>query len=94
MLLSTNLPLNLLETKWASILNPIISNPMTNMAILKDVSLVTGTNIINHLLQQMQLGWIITDIQGAATIYRNAAFNDLTLSLHSSAPVTVSIGVF
>lgn len=83
-----------MENKWKSIIDPVLSNPMTNMGILKNVSLVIGNNVINHLLGQIQQGWIITDIQGVSEIYRSAPFNNLTLTLNSSAVVTVSIGVF
>lgn len=83
-----------MENKWKSILDPVLANPMTNMGILKNINLVTGNNVINHLLGQIQQGWIITDIQGVADIYRSAPFNNLTLTLNSSSAVTVSIGVF
>ena len=89
-----NTPFQMMQSKWASELNPIIANPMTNMQILKNISLVSGTNVINHRLGQTQQGWLLTDIQGAASIYRSAPFNNLTLTLTSSAAVTVSIGVF
>ena len=91
----TNLQaLSLLQTSWKAILDPVLANPVTNLHILKNVILTTGTNVINHGLQQNQQGWILTDIQGASVIYRNAPFNKTTLSLSSSANVTVSIGVF
>ena len=93
-MLSSKLPWELANPKWASELNPIIANPMTNMSILQNVVLASGTNIINHGLGRTQQGWVLTDIQGAATVYRNASFNNTTLSLSSSAAVTVSIGVF
>jgi len=86
--------LSLLQTKWKSQLDPVLANPMTNMSILKNVNLVIGVNVINHLLGRVQQGWVITDIQGAAQIYRSAEFNNLTLTLTSDAIVTVSIGVF
>lgn len=86
--------LSLITTKWKAILDPVIANPMTNMSILKNVILVSGNNAIPHLLQQIQQGWIIVDIQGAATIYRSAAFNDTYLYLNSSTIATVNIGVF
>lgn len=86
--------LSLIQTKWKSILDPVLANPLTNMAILKNVALSTGNNAVPHLLQEIQQGWVIVDIQGAATIYRNGAFNSVYLYLSSSAPVTVSIGVF
>lgn len=93
-MLSPKLPWELANPKWASELNPIISNPMTNMNILTNVRLSTGTNLINHGLGRVQQGWVVTDIQGSAVVYRNANFNSTTLSLSSSAGVTVSIGVF
>src|SRR5712671_4951391 len=89
-----NQPFMLMQNRWASQLNPVLGNPMTNMSILKNITLASGNNVINHKLAQLQQGWIITDIQGAATIYRSQPFNDKTLTLNSSAPVTISLGVF
>lgn len=86
--------LALLQTKWKSIIDPVLSNPATNFSILKNVALTAGNNAVPHLLQQMQQGWIVTDIQGAATIYRYQAFGSVYLYLNSSANVTVSLGVF
>lgn len=93
-MLSPNLEWSLANPKWASELNPIIANPMTNMLILKNIVLINGTTVIPHKLSRMQQGFIIVDINGAATIYRNAPLNSTTLSLSSTANVTVSIGVF
>lgn len=93
-LLSRKLPYDLLLTQWSQALNPVLANPITNPGILTDVALVAGTNVINHLLGQVQQGWFIVDTQQAATIHRNAPFNASTLSLFSSAPCTVSIAVF
>ena len=42
----------------------------------------------------MQQGWIISDQSAAASIYRSAAFNDLTLTLTSSAPCTINLVVY
>lgn len=93
-MLSPKLNWELANPKWAAELNPLLANPANNVLILKDVSLASGNNVINHLLGKTPQGWFLTDIQGAATIYRNAPFNNATLSLNSSAAVTVSIGVF
>ncbi len=92
--LPKGLTLDLLETRWAGILNPVLANPATNMSFLSNVKLVSGTNVINHGLGQKQQGWIMTDILGAASVYRTQPFNDLTLTLFSSAPVTISLGVY
>ena len=84
----------LLQTRWAAILNSIIGNPSTNPTILKDVVLDTGVNVVNHRLGRLQQGWIVMDQDSAATIYRSAPFNTLTLTLTVSAPVTVTLGIF
>lgn len=94
MALQRQIPWDKAQTLWAGQLDPVLANPMTNMNILKDIKLVTGNNVINHLLGRTMQGWQQVDIQGPATVYRNAPFNDLTLTLHSSAPVTISLGVF
>lgn len=94
MQLSTNLTFPLMITRWASVLNPVLANPLTNPAVLTNVLLSVGSNQIAHKLGRVQQGWIITDVNGAATIYRNKAFNDTYLYLSSSGAVTVSIEVF
>lgn len=86
--------LSLLSTKWKATLDPVLANPLNSVSILKNVKLLTGTNVINHLLGQMQQGWFLVDTQAAVTVYRSAPFNDLTLTLTASGNVTVSIGVF
>lgn len=82
------------QTRWASIINPLLINPISNPSILENIALINGVTVINHKLGRTQQGWFLSDIQGAATIYRSAAFNDLTLTLTSNAAVTVNIGVF
>jgi hypothetical protein len=94
MQLPIKLPLDLMQQRWKSLLDPILGNPVNGVSILPNVKLNNGVTVINHKLGQVQQGWFLTDIQGAATIYRSAAFNDLTLTLTSNAAVTVNIGVF
>lgn len=83
-----------MQNRWASIINPMLSNPLAQPNILENVSLATGVNVINHKLGRKMQGWFLTDITGIATIYRSAAMNDLTLTLTVSAPITANIGVF
>jgi hypothetical protein len=94
MQLPLNLPDNQMQTKWKSILDPLLANPLNGASFLNNISLASGVNIINHKLGKNQQGWFLTDIQGPATIYRSAPFNSLTLTLTSSAAVIVSIGVY
>jgi hypothetical protein len=84
----------LMQNSWASQLNPVLANPLTSANILKNVKLINGTTIINHLLGRMQQGWFLTDINAAATIYRSQPLSATTLTLTSNAACTVSIGVF
>lgn len=88
------LPIGLMQERWSAILNPVIANPLNGVNILENIALNNGVTVVNHKLSRQQQGWLLTDIQGLATIYRSAPFNDKTLTLTSSAPVTVNIGVF
>jgi len=94
MQLPLKLTSDLMQTRWKSLLDPLLENPLNDVLILSDVVLAIGNNTINHKLGRKQQGWLILDINGAATIYRSAAFNDKTLTLNSSAAVTIKLGVF
>lgn len=73
---------------------PFLGIPFSGYSYVENVELVPGTNIIPHTLSHPPTRWIITSTQqGAVIIYRNAAFNGTSLSLFSSAPATISIGV-
>jgi len=85
---------SMLQTQWSQMINPVLSLPQNSGVMLKAVELFTGTNIINHRLGRKPQGWMITDINGPATIYRSFPFNDLTLTLNSSANATVNLYVF
>lgn len=83
------------QTKWASFINPILGNPLVNGIILKDLSLSTGDNVISHLLQRNIQGYFVVDQNAAAQFYRKASSQPtLTMTLNSSANVTVSLYVF
>jgi hypothetical protein len=84
----------LMQTGWSTQLNPWLQNPMSQGVYLKGVALANGTTQINHKLDRMMQGWMITDINGAATIYRSQPLNSKTLTLTSNAAVTVNLYVF
>lgn len=97
MSLPQNLSLNQMANTWATQLDPIIANPMTNPTILKSIKLATGTNSINHLLSRNLQGWTISRIRASATIYDTQDTNpmpSLTLQLVASAPVVVDLVVW
>lgn len=84
----------LLQTTWSALIDPIIGRAQNKANIISNVSLNNGVTVVNHLLGRKMQGWYLADIQGAATIYRSQPLNDQTLTLTSSAAVTVNIGVF
>lgn len=84
----------LLQNQWSRVLNPLLENPLNNASILKNISLITGDNVINTRLGRKTQGWLISDINAPVQIYRNAPFNELTLTLNSSGAATVEIVVF
>jgi hypothetical protein len=93
-LLPLRLPFNLLQDRWASIINPVVSLPPNQGLLLKNVSLINGVTVVNHKLQRVQQGWVVIDQDAAASIHRSAPLNDLTLTLTSSAATTVALWVF
>ncbi len=92
--LSPRLDWSLAAPIWAQTLNPIIASPLSGAIILNGIHLINGSTIIAHGLGRPLQGWFITDINGAATIYRSGAINASTLTLTSNAAVVVNIGVF
>ena len=91
---SEDLTLQLMQSKWASQLDPILNNPISNPLLIKDIVLVTGANIINHRLGRAMQGWVVTDIDAPVSLYRSAPLNQLTLTLTASGPATISLAVY
>lgn len=85
---------SLMQSTWSSVLNPVLAKPQNNGSILQNISISTGSNVINHKLGQKMQGWVIIDTTAAITLYRSAALNDLTLTLTASGPATISLMVF
>lgn len=85
--------LMLLQTRWKSILDPLLKNSIVNGNQVNGVS-INGQKAIPHGLGRAPVGWFLTDINGASTVYRSAAFDANNLTLTSSANVTISIWVY
>jgi hypothetical protein len=92
--LSRKLPWTLAQTQWPAQINPVLASPLVAGSLLTGIQLNAGTTVINHLLGRQMQGWLISDINGSAEIYRSAPLNSLTLTLTSSAEVEVSLWVF
>lgn len=89
--------LSLMQSKWKSILDPIISNPANNSLVLSNLTLISGDNTINHLLGRKLQGWIVIGNSAATTFYDKQSSNQqpqLTLALHTSGACVVSLLVF
>lgn len=92
--LPTKLQPDMQTTKWKSLIDPLLKNQLNNVSILNNIELQVGNNRIAHKLGRKPQGWLILDINAAATIYRSQHFDDLFLTLNSNAIATISLGVF
>jgi hypothetical protein len=91
------LTISQMQTKWKSALDPLLGNPSLNTSILANVSLASGSNIINHGLGRNLTGWRVVRCRASATFYDTQDANShpsLTLLLTSSAAVVIDLEVF
>lgn len=90
--------LMLVQTKWRSILNPLLGNPSLDSLILENVSLLKAApNVVNHKLGRKLIGWRVVRIRAKAIIYDSQDSNqtpDLTLVLITDTDVIVNLEVF
>jgi len=96
-LLSHSLTWDQAKDKWSSQLNPILQNPLINGQILSGIKVKSGTNVINHGLQQNLQGYIVIMNSANVTFYDTQQKNQtpqLTLQLVSSGIATISLYVF
>lgn len=86
----------LMQRNWKSKLDPVITNPQLSGKTLTNVQLVQGSNVVAHNLGSIPTGWKQLDIQGPATVYRDATapFNKTNITLIASAGVVISFEVF
>lgn len=84
----------LLQTKWKSILDPLLKNPLVDGLLLNGLDITSGTTVINHRLGRKMQGWFVVDTDAGTDIYRSAPFNDKTLTLTSGTACVVSLWVF
>lgn len=89
--------LSLMQTAWATELDPVLRNPLTSGNLLKSVELVTGSNSVNHKLGRKLQGWLVIRKRAISEIYDaqdTCPTPALTLQLVSSANVTVDLYCF
>lgn len=96
--LPQQLNLDMMQNRWATILEPIINNPVNNSVLLKNVPIITGTNVINHKLGRNLQGWMVTRMRSVyAQLYDLQDSNQipgLTLVLVSDQDLTIDLVVF
>lgn len=94
-----NLPLNLslqaTQTQWSAALNPVLANAILKGNPIGQVVLVANTpKTFGHGLSRDPQGFIVTDINAAAIVYRTQPFNSSTLTIEATANVTIDILVY
>jgi hypothetical protein len=95
--LSTKLPWELAQTKWAATLNPLLANPLLQGQMLEGLKIASGANTIAHGLGRALTGYIVTRNNAAVTFYDSQASQqrpDLFLTLNASGAATISLYVF
>lgn len=86
--------LMLMQKQWTSQLNPLLAVSLTQGSLLTNIKLINGASTFNHYLGKQMSGWMIADQNALASVYRSAPLNSQTLTLTSSASVTVSLWIF
>lgn len=93
--LPQKLPLELMQTRWATLLNPLLVNPIFNGLAINEIILDAGVpKAIQTNLGQVQVGWFITDQLSNSNIWRTEPLNDKTLTLQADNDTTISLWVF
>ena len=95
--LSSQLPWELAQNKWAGVLNPLLANPLVNGRLLDPVTVISGANTINHGLQRKLIGYVVVLNSAAVTFYDSQTTNqrpELTLILNASGAATITLYVF
>lgn len=96
-LLPLHLDLPQTQTKWKAILDPFLTAPSNLPILLKNITLTTGDNVINHKLSRDLIGWKVIRQRAAASIYDKQDANQtpsLTLVLNTSSDVVVDLEIF
>lgn len=85
-----------LQSKWAAVLDPVITNPFNNGIQLTGIKLSSGINTINHKLSRKCQGYVITSTYEASSeIYRlPSSMPEATLVLSSTDQCTIDIYVY
>lgn len=95
-LLPLQQPASQQDTRWKSLIDPVLSNPILAGQQL-NVSVVNGVNTLNHGLGRKLQGYFITSNDSAVTFHDNQSTNaspQLTLVLVSTGAANISLWVY
>lgn len=90
---TTDRELTQVQDNVSNSFGPLLKLPIVDGVLLTGIHLVTGSNQFAHTLDRQPRGWCISDVTGAATVYRTD-WSDKTIKLTSSADVTIGLWVF
>lgn len=64
-----------------------LSNPLASAVLLKNITTVSGTLLVNHYLGRAYTGWIVSRLRGNAVIYEAAVQSspNIQIALQASA---------
>jgi hypothetical protein len=82
-----------LQDNIALILSQITKKPIVDGELLTNIILPAGSFRVNHKLGRTPLGFILSDINAAVTVHREA-WDSNTITLNASGPVTISLWVY
>jgi hypothetical protein len=85
--------LQLIQSNIENAISQVISSALLNGRLINDISLVSGSNKVEHKLNRVPQGYIITE-QNASTIVYASAKDDKFISLESSVTCKVSLWIF
>jgi hypothetical protein len=94
--LPRQLPADQLQSKWAAIIDPVITNPITAGLQLTSIKLSIGVNTIDHKLNRKLQGYIVSSMYDTySNIFRQASqMPETTIVLNSSAATTIDLYVW
>lgn len=97
MALPIKLPLDQMQVKWKSQIDPVLSNQILQGQLIEGINLINGATTISHKLGRKLVGWIVVGISASAVVHDSQSLNpaqDTSLILVSTAPAMANIWVF
>jgi hypothetical protein len=91
-IVTQDVEVNLIQDRLARILAQIADDAFSDRRRVA-ATLVSGSNRVFHGLKRQPKGWIVTDRDSAATVYRSS-WNTESLTLVASAGCNIVLEVF